>query len=171
MRNEHAGFSLIETLIGIALLSTLLSIATPSLQKQLRTWRLRTISWELVHSFTAARHMAIQQQQSVLIAANNGQWQQGWRVAIDSNNNGIIEDNEPLLRQMNSLSSGIQLTGNNPVSRMVRYTQHGNTETLSGAFQAGTLTLCYPNSDLPTRKLVLSATGRFRVEVDNSGGC
>lgn len=169
MPTQQRGFSLIELLISLAVLGVLLSLAAPSLQTQLQAWRLRAVTWELLQSFALARQMAMEQQKAVLITAKNGQWQQGWSIVIDDNNNGLTDSNEPALRHSPRLTEGIRLSGNTPVSRMVRYTASGTTETLGGAFQAGTLTLCYPISGLPARRFVLSATGRFRVEKDTNG--
>lgn len=171
MHTQQQGFSLIELLISMAVLGILLALAAPALQTQVQTWRLRAVTWELLQSFALARHVAIEQQKAVLITAKNGQWQQGWSLVIDENNNGIAESHEPTVRHSPRLTDGIRLSGNTPVSKMVRYTANGTTETLGGAFQAGTLTLCYPTSGLPVRRLILSATGRFRVEIDASGGC
>jgi len=41
-----------------------------------------------------------------------------------------------------ALADGFRVTGNGPVSRYIAYTPTGATKLISGAFQAGRLTLC-----------------------------
>jgi len=62
------------------------------------------------------------------------------------------------------LSGAFKLVGNSSIANYVSYSPSGATQLTSGAFQAGTFTLCDCESSSGfARKIVISATGRARI--------
>ena len=53
------------------------------------------------------------------------------------------------------------LVGNRMVDSYISYTAQGTSETIHGAFQAGTLTLCHAPEQ---RRIVINSLGRVRTE-------
>ncbi|MNO01291.1 hypothetical protein D3C81_2213950 [compost metagenome] len=76
-----------------------------------------------------------------------------------------------MLQTNDSIAEGVQIVGNAPVSRYVRYTPTGDAKMQSGAFQAGTISLCHESGMQAVRRLVISATGRLRTVIEAVGGC
>lgn len=60
-----------------------------------------------------------------------------------------------------ALARGMSMRGNSTVRSYITYTPLGYTERSSGAFQAGSLTVCASTSG---RRIVISRTGRPRTE-------
>ena len=68
------------------------------------------------------------------------------------------------------------MRGNAPVARYVSYGATGRARLISGAFQAGTFTLCpvsasAAGSGAAVRQIVLSPTGRPRVVKATLADC
>ncbi len=104
--------------------------------------------------------------------SSSGDWSQGWIVFHDRNNNAAFDDGEPLIAQHGAMPQGLRLSGNRPVSRYVSYSAIGTAKLTSGAFQAGTFTVC-PAQDRKTavRQIILSPTGRPRTTVGLVNDC
>lgn len=171
MLNYARGFTLIEALIVLALLSLLIGMGAPALTHLLQSQQLRTASQNLASSFTLARQASITQRRPALIDNIDGRWENGWRVFVDANSNGIFDSGEHELQRYGPLPAGIRVAANSPVRLYIRYTPTGQAKLRSGAFQAGTLTLCHENGQHAVRHLILSATGRLRREKGAAGPC
>ena len=94
----------------------------------------------------------------------DGGWHQGWVVFHDTNNNAELDAAELVILRQPSMPEGFRLTGNTPVSRYISYSPTGSARMISGAFQAGTLTVC---RESPTqgeaKQIIISSTGRPRT--------
>jgi type IV fimbrial biogenesis protein FimT len=101
-----------------------------------------------------------------------GGWEQGWLIFQDQNDNAQVDADEPVLARMGALQAPLRLTGNRNVSRYVSYSAIGFTNLTSGAFQAGTFTLCDTSGTLDEgRYIVLSSLGRPRVAKARNLNC
>jgi type IV fimbrial biogenesis protein FimT len=100
--------------------------------------------------------------------AVDGAWHLGWLVFHDANNNAAREDGEEIVHRRQALSTGLRVGSTGSTARYVSYESSGGTRQVSGAFQAGTLTLCSKSGDLDAaRQIVISRTGRPRtVKLD-----
>ena len=102
----------------------------------------------------------------------SGGWEQGWILFHDLNNNAALDAGEEVLRQQGPASAGIRLAGNLPIANYVSYTPTGTAKLISGAFQAGTFTLCVESSaSADVRQIVLSGTGRARAQKGTASDC
>ena len=103
---------------------------------------------------------------------SNGGWEQGWILFHDRNNNAVLDAGEEVVQQQGPASTGIRLRGNSPVANYVSYTPTGTAKLTSGAFQAGTFTLCAESAaSSNVRQIVLSGTGRARAQKGTSRDC
>jgi type IV fimbrial biogenesis protein FimT len=167
-----AGFTLVELMIVMAVVAILLSLAAPAFSGMVSSVRLSSASNSLFSSLLLARSEAIKRNsRAVLCKSANGDtcvstggWEQGWIVFHDANNNAALDIGETVLSREPALPGLIRLTGNNPLISYVSYTPMGTTSYTSGAFQAGTLTVCQ-QSALPVeaRQIVISSSGRPRT--------
>ncbi len=168
MIKQDRGFTLIEAMVVLALLAILASIATPGFTQMIHAQQLRSASIDLALAFTTARHEAITRQRPVLIDNVDGEWASGWRIFVDQNANGALDEGEPVLRRGASAASGVRISGNTPVSRYVRYMPSGLAQMQNGA---GTITLCHADGEQAIRKLILNPTGRLRTTKEAAGSC
>ncbi len=171
-RSRLGGVTLVEVLVVLALVFTMQAIAAPAMGRLTDSFRLTTSTNTLLSGLQLARNEAIKRNSRVVVCrsstglhcSTSGGWQDGWIVFHDTNNNANLDPGEELLLREQGSSSQVLLTGNSTVATYVSYTGMGMARHTSGAFQAGTFTVCTP-SQLPVeaRQLVLSNTGRVRT--------
>ncbi|WP_296355207.1 GspH/FimT family protein [Ramlibacter sp.] len=104
--------------------------------------------------------------------ASAGGWEQGWIVFDDANNNGLRDDGELLLQRVDPLPAGWRISGNQNVSRYISFEPSGETRLASGAFQAGTITVCREQSTASeARQIIINAVGRPRIQKSTVASC
>lgn len=169
---KHSGATLLELMVVLAVSAILLGIGIPSFAAFTSSSRLASATNELVSSLHLARSEAIKRNSRTVMCtsatgtacADSGGWHQGWLVFHDANNNAVLDAGETVILARQALPAGFSLTGNEHVSKYISYTPGGATKLISGAFQAGTLTLCN-ESGAPgaARQVIISSTGRPRT--------
>lgn len=171
-RSGFGGVTLIELLVVLALVAVLQTLASPALSGMVNSMRLSTGANAFFSSIHLARSEAIKRNSRVVLCksatgdacASSGGWEQGWIVFHDVNNNAALDAGEVLLLREQALPHPIRLAGNSQVASYVSYTPMGTTSLTSGAFQAGTLTLCPQSATrVEARKIVISSAGRPRA--------
>jgi len=169
---KHSGTTLTELMVVLAIAAILLALGIPSFASLSHSSRLSSATNDLVASLHLARSEAIKRNSRTVICKSedgaacilSGGWQQGWLVFHDVNNNAVLDLGEIVIQARGELPNGIHLTGNSTVSKYVSYAPSGGTKSVTGAFQAGTLTVCNESAtSTPGRRVVISSTGRPRV--------
>ncbi len=171
MAGFSRGFTLIEALVALTLITLLIGLGVPAMTELIRSYQLKTASHALHISFNQARQASVTRRVPVLVDNQDENWSSGWRVYADQNGNAQWDEGEPVLAEVGPQPEGLIIRGNAPVRRYVRYTPTGRTSMASGAFQAGTLVLCHVDGKAAVRKLVISATGRVRGTREPPGPC
>ncbi len=175
----RAGFSLSELLPVTAIAALLAGLAIPSMNTMFQTQRTRSAVGNFMSALHFARSEAIKRSGRAvmcksatgLTCTKGGGWDQGWIVFHDSNNNAAIDAGELLVGQQGPVS-GLRLHGNQPVANYVSYSASGSAKLTSGAFQAGTFTMCpLSGNGADVRKIVLSGTGRPRSTNGSAVDC
>jgi len=184
-RRHAGGVTLIEALVVLALLAVLTAIAAPAMAQMVAQQRLNAAAAELFSALFLARSEAIKQGRRVVlcragpepapnrrcatnsntVSAREHQWTAGWLLFADFNQNAQLDGGEVLLRTGAPAPAGVVVVGNTPVARYVSYMPLGHTQLVTGAFQAGTLTLCRAGvSPSPAVQIVISRNGRPRQQ-------
>ena len=169
---KQSGATLMELMVVLAIAAILLAVAIPGFASLYQASLLSSVTNELVSSLHLTRSEAIKRRSRAVMCpsatgtscAGSGGWHQGWVVFHDPNNNAALDAGETVILARPGLPAGFRVTGNAPVSRYVSYTPAGGAKLISGAFQAGTLTLCNDSgAGNAARQSVISSTGRPRT--------
>ncbi len=166
------GFSVLESMISLALAALLIAAGTPALRAFLQEQRITAEINHIVSHLHLARTVAISRRASVVMCRSATQrhciadtprgadWSGGWIVFIDTDDNGIRGAAEPLLRVRPKLSGGLT----------VRFNQAGAVRYRStGEARSGRFTVCDARGPHAARSVVLYWTGRPRT-IRESGG-
>jgi type IV fimbrial biogenesis protein FimT len=168
----HLGYTLFELLVTLAVMSVLVAAAVQGMDAIGRSVKLSSFSNVFVSQLYLARSEAIKRNSRVVMCksaegvacAANGGWEQGWLVFHDRNNNGLRDAGEAIIHRVEPLPAGYRFSGNMNVARYISFSPTGGTRLISGAFQAGTLTLCRRSVELSeARQVVINAVGRPRI--------
>ncbi len=156
-----AGFTLVELLVGVAVMAVLLSIAVPSFENLVLSNRLRSYSNDLVASAQLAKSEAMKRRTPVTLCksangtscASGGDWEQGWIVLAGST----------VVRRAPAAASGYRVSSS---TNSLTFQPSG-----VGSTQA-TLTVCRSAPvGSQERVVTISATGRTSVTRTQSGRC
>lgn len=176
------GFTLVELMITIAVMSLLLMIAVPSFTDAVLSMKLNSNANNLVASAHLARSEAIKRNAPITLCASangascatTGGWEQGWIVMCNTSDNATCNAagvNTIVIQRQSSTPAGFlvsgALTGTTTVTRSLAFqpTGVGTAST--------TLTVCRatPSAGKAERVVVINATGRPSVTKTASGSC
>ncbi len=170
MRNR--GFTLIDLIVTLSVVSILITIGLPSLSAQIQQTRVKTATFALQEAISLTRTQAVSSNKRATIRKQN-EWENGWEIFIDKDNDGIRYGNESIVQQHEMLK-GIRIIANKPVKNYVSYISTGESRNASGknggAFQAGTFTVC-PTAKGKGFQLILARGGRVRIAEINEEKC
>ncbi|BCX88542.1 type IV fimbrial biogenesis protein FimT [Methylomarinovum tepidoasis] len=174
MFSRATGFTLIELMVTVAMAAIVLTVGVPSFQALVKNNRLTTAANELVGALNLARSEAIKRGVRVTVCksadgascATSGNWEQGWIVFTDEDNDAAYDSaSETLLRVQEAIEGQLTMTGNTNVADYISYVASGRSQLTGGGFQAGTITICDDRSGNVGKDLVLSSTGKIRLDT------
>ncbi len=174
MRTRHSvsGMTLTEVLVGIFLLAAGMTMAVPAFSGLMERVRLKSGTDALMTGLHLTRLEAIRRNGRVVLCKSasghmcaRGQgWEQGWIVFHDVNGNSAIDPDEDVLYREPPMDPGLKVVGNLPVSNYIAYNGLGRTSLTSGAFQAGTITVCHPAMRTgDAYQIIINSYGRPRM--------
>lgn len=99
------GFSLVESLVVVAVIGLMLSLAVPNVQRLLASRQVLAAAQAFVRDMAWARSEALKRSLRIgictsvngVVCANQG-WAHGWIVFVDDNGNGVLDGSDELLR-------------------------------------------------------------------------
>lgn len=167
------GVTLVELLVALSVFSILLTVGVPSFSQFTTSTRLSSYANTLLSHMALARSEAVKRNVRVVICKSSdgstctslGNWNQGWIVFADLDNNASASTGEQIITTMPALSTGFSLSGNTNVSNYISYDAQGIPKLTTGGFQSGTITLCpaAPAASGNGRDIILSSSGRSRI--------
>lgn len=166
MKHHATGFTMVELLTCVAVISTVTAFALPGFNRMLTHQQLSSARAELHTALMLARSEALDRGQRVaLCPSTNGQscnssrqWSSGYLLFVDANDDRQRQPDEPLLRIMEAQEQ-LSITSN--VGRpVVIFHENG-----SAAGFNTTLSLCARGTTEPAQTLVLSNSGRLRSGI------
>ncbi len=170
---NNKGFSLIEIIITIAILGILSSYALPSFSHLLSRNQQRSVLFQLFRHHQLARSEAIKRNQSIILCKSSNarqcnpaaDWHEGWIIFADTDNNRLLNGTESLIYsyqgQNYKLSVNYRGFGSH---NYIRYFPDGHSST------NGTFVLCSRDDSVSAKSLIISRTGRARIDTKNASG-
>jgi len=166
--NKQKAFTLIELIIGIAIVGILTTIAMPSLSRFSVGLKVDGEISELHRLILLTRNAAINTGNNVVICPLDegtcvSQWDKEISVFEDVNNDGIFNDEDIILKVKAEISSNdkLQFSGNNSLV----YTPRGN---LLGGNGDSTFSYCPSGYNDEAKAIILSALGRPYISRDGN---
>jgi type IV fimbrial biogenesis protein FimT len=119
--HHAAGFTALELMVTLAVLAVLAALAAPSFKPLVERWRVRSAVEQLESTLRYARSEAIKRGGHIAIqklpnntngcttAIDKTDWDCGWYVCEDTNNNGTCTSTEPVLQRIEA-PTGVQVS-------------------------------------------------------------
>ena len=101
------GFTLLEILVTFTIIALLLVIGVPSMGEFVADQRVRTVASDITSEIALARAKAIETSRRVYMQKLGVNWNNGWRLYADNNDNGVYDAGVDLeLKRFEGFSSG-----------------------------------------------------------------
>lgn len=148
LHRRQRGVTLIETATAACVSAVLAASALPSMTSAIEGNRLTTATNDLVLAVNLARATATAQRMRVVLAPRDGgDWTSGWRVFVDTDNNGRLDAGEAVVREFDAAPKGLRITpkfGTSYSGAYLSFDNMGNLRRItSGGFVLGRLVLEY----------------------------
>ena len=177
------GFTLVESMVVVAIFGILAAIAVPSFKSTIDSNRRTAYANQLLEDLALARSEAAKRGGRVALCPSSSgrdclatvpvtSFASGWIVFVDTNNNGSRDADEALLRVHEALPAG-WLAGSNLGQNYVSFNALGYAADTAGAFQAFTAAICSAavvcnaSTTAMQTNLILSSAGRVRIQAYN----
>lgn len=178
---KYSGFSLIELMIALAVLSIIIAVGLPRMSVFFKGNRMVVNANDLIAGLNIARSEAIKRNGRVSICKSTnasdatpscttaGGWDQGWFVFVEGNEDGNIfgtyTPSDGAILRVNAGAEGANVTINadSPIANYVTFTSRGAPKLNNGASQSGVLRVCDERGISNARGVILNASGRVRT--------
>ena len=165
------GFTVIETLIAIAITGITLGFGITGMQNFLVKQRVSAYAGDLLQSVHMARQYAILKGQTVTICASqNGKdcishWSTGHLIFIDHNGDRIRDATDQVLNHVRGINTSDAVVWKSfKASETLQFLPTGITN-----HQNGTFTVCGLKADKHARGVIITKMGRPRMSQDENG--
>jgi type IV fimbrial biogenesis protein FimT len=172
--NKAQGFTIVELMAVLAIMSALLLIAAPSFVDTIKNSRMRSESYAMRASLANARSEALARRAPVIVCkssdletcntdADADPWVTAHVAFVDDNNDGVVDTGELFLAREHNDYITVTFTDFNgdPASR-VRFTSRGDSLGSSGTF-----TLCDDRGATEAGAVILNSAGDVRLARDS----
>ncbi|MDR0588828.1 MAG: GspH/FimT family pseudopilin [Burkholderiales bacterium] len=163
------GVTALEILITLSIFAILTVVGVPSVMSIVERQQTYNLAHALKDTMARARIEAMKRNQRVTVCPTldgttclGEQWEKGWIMFEDNNSNALREENEELIDVQIHNFSAATAKGNTPVKKYVSFLGDGRPQTITGALQMGTFTVCGKEED--AIHVVFSISGNARVE-------
>jgi len=160
MKTLSSGYTLMELIITLLIVSVLAAVAVPNMQVFVKNERLTSQINTLISHLMLARSEAVKRNQPVILcASSNGATctssaaEDGWIVYVDADSSGTLNAGDELIKVQQALEGNVTL---NNLS-IVTYDSRGFAPNSAAIFS-----LCDDRGTSEAKVLSISKTGRVR---------
>lgn len=163
------GFTLVELMAVLAILSILLLVGAPTFIETIKNSRMRTETYALRSTLAAARSEAMVRRAPVRVcetsdstscASSSSAWNTAHLAFADVDNDGAIDAGEVFLVKEHN-APGVNITFTGDVVSEIRFSSRGDSLGFSGIF-----TLCDDRGATEATAVVLNNAGEVRFASD-----
>lgn len=169
---KNNGFTLYELLLTLAVIAITLTVGLPSFNKTIQNTRTKNATSELFTAIEQTRATAVFTGTRSVLAIKT-QWHDGWKIFLDLDDDGILDENETIIAEQHKLE-GVTIKGNHHVRDLISFISTGEGRAPgranTGVIMVGTLTVC-PTIPGAGYTIVLSKGGRSRVSKITKEEC
>jgi len=164
------GFTLVELMIAVAIMSILLAVAAPNFRNIIQNNRLTTNANEMISAFMVARSEAIKRGVSVQVMSLGGNnWANGWAIVTDEDNDAIFNpmpacgaNQDCQIQNKEALDPSLSFRSPANNAQFFEFDARGRLRVANSP--PNTLVMCDERNLVPAaRAIVISNTGRVRV--------
>ena len=167
---RERGFSVTELIATVLIAGVLAAAAIPSFTNAIKNNRISTASNLLWQDMALARSEAVKRGIDVTIAAVPGaganSWTAGWTVFVDDDEDGVVDNDEEVIRVGKALSDTqtlVAVDSDGPAAN-VTFIRYRSTGTLNTALVAPfDFTLCDNRTEETGRNLSVLGLGRTTI--------
>ncbi len=172
------GFTIIELLITLFIVSIVAMIGVPAYQNITADTRITSTANDLITSFILARSEAIKSASFVTVCksadgvtcgGNAVEWEQGWIVFSNTSGAtaGVVNPADVIIRTYPGVDDGLTIrpVAGAPVDGFVTFRPAGTSGTTLQN-HSGTLTLCDFRGANTARGVIMMNSGRVRISLD-----
>ena len=170
--SKAQGFTIVELMAVLAILSALLLIAAPSFVDTVKNSRLRSETYAMRATLANARSEAMTRRAPVIVCkttdlatcdSDNDPWSTAHLAFVDEDNDGVVDTGE--LFMVREHNDSVEVTfrdfGGNAANR-VRFSSRGDSLGSSGTF-----TVCDDRGATAAAAVILNNAGDVRIADDN----
>lgn len=158
-----------DTLATLAVAGVVVGSGAPAMQNLMHEQRLTTQVNQLLGDLHLARSESIKRGVPVVLCKSSdgvacsttADWQNGWLVFVDSDDDRVLDANESVVRVQQALAAGTTLRYGTSY-RYVYYKPDG------AAWPNATFTFCDPRDAAYAKAIIISTAGRARVSSKSS---
>jgi type IV fimbrial biogenesis protein FimT len=162
-RKTHAGFSIVESMMALAIAAILCAVSFPALGGLVHSTQSRVAREAMFASLNLARNMAVSRQNEIVVCSSaDGQrcdgdreWQHGWIVFADLDNDGKRDANESILEVVQT-QPGVDILSSADRTH-ITYHSDGTSPGTNA-----TITFCESKHHRAVGTIVVSNAGRAR---------
>ncbi len=154
---KQRGVTLIQMLSALAVAVLLTHIGIPAYARMSDDLHRAAAARDLAQALRSARSHALLQGQPVLVQALDGNWGNGWRVAL--------EHNQQVLREQR-LARPLKITSSK--GEQFKFSALGVPMNLNNSWFSVTLEVCERSSATSRHQVVMASSGRVNLHAKDS---
>lgn len=163
------GFTIIELMMAILIISIVLAIGVPSFNTIILNNRLASQMNTVISTLNFARSEAVKLGNSSvsicgssnLTSCNSTNWEAGWIVFRDADGDGTVDTGDVILRVQEALTGGNTLRASGFTNSRITYGRRGEIPS------QGSIVLCDSRGATFARALVVNLSGQSRQATDD----
>lgn len=172
MEQTQRGFGLIEVMIASGIVIAMTVAALPAFRTFIDRFRVTTASTDFRNALAQSRNEAIRRRQRIdLLPLRRGDWQSGWQIVIDRNNNQVADAGDTVLHVGPTVPPEVNIVPrlSDAKGAYIAFDPSGRPRTASSSATPQFGTVAFQSGE-QRRHVVIGFLGRARICDPNRDG-